>query len=65
MLRLAIIPQSDTAKIGVGKELEVQVLVDGKPTADIELVGDYRSAPHEVSGKTDKDAHVSRCATKA
>jgi len=58
MLRLAIIPQSDPVKIGVGKELEVQVLVDGKPTADIELVGDYRSAPSEISGKTDKEGRA-------
>lgn len=54
-LRLAIIPQADPLSIGVGHELEVRVLVDGKPAADIELYGDYRSAPDEVSGKTDKD----------
>jgi uncharacterized GH25 family protein len=58
MLRLAIIPQSDPLKIGAGKELPVQVLVDGKPAADIELYGDYRSAPHEISAKTDKDGHA-------
>ncbi|OLF54752.1 DUF4198 domain-containing protein [Pseudomonas chlororaphis] len=57
-LRLAIIPQSDPLKVGPGKELEVQVLVDGKPAADIELCGDYRGAPHEVSGKTDKDGRA-------
>lgn len=58
ILRLAIIPQSDPLKAGAGKELQVQVLVDGRPAADIELYGDYRSAPHEISGKTDKDGRV-------
>lgn len=57
-LRLAIVPQGDPLKVGVGNELEVQVLVDGKPAADIELYGDYRGMPHEVSGKTDKSGHA-------
>ncbi|WP_437881752.1 DUF4198 domain-containing protein [Pseudomonas sp. LRF_L74] len=57
-LRLAIVPQSDPLKVGPGKELEVQVLVDGEPAADIELIGDYRGAPHEISGKTGKDGRA-------
>ena len=58
MLRLAIIPQVDPLTVGPGNPLEVLVLVDGKPAADIELYADYRSMPHEVSGKTDKDGRA-------
>ncbi|MCI1035897.1 DUF4198 domain-containing protein [Pseudomonas putida] len=58
MLRLAIIPQSDPLKVGPGNELEVQVLIDGKPAADIELYPDYRGAPNQVGGRTDKEGRA-------
>ncbi|MOA49390.1 Nickel uptake substrate-specific transmembrane region [compost metagenome] len=37
----------------MGKLLPVRVLIDGKPAAGIELIGDYRGAPHQVSAVTD------------
>jgi uncharacterized GH25 family protein len=52
-LKMVIVPETDPLKIGVGNRLPVRVLVDGKPAADIELIGDYRSAPHHISAKTD------------
>lgn len=54
MLRLAIVPLSDPLKVGPGNALEVEVLLDGKPAADIALHGDYRGAPHALSATTDK-----------
>ncbi|WP_087500562.1 DUF4198 domain-containing protein [Pseudomonas sp. SID14000] len=60
MLRLAIVPLSDPLQVGPGKTLEVQVLLDGKPAANIPLQGDYRGSPHQVSATTDKQgkAHI-------
>lgn len=58
MLRLAIIPLSDPLKAGPGKPLEVQVLLDGKPAADIPLQGDYRGAPHQINATTDKQGRA-------
>ncbi|BCG23113.1 nickel ABC transporter substrate-binding protein [Pseudomonas tohonis] len=52
-LRLVIVPQVDPLAVGPGKPLPVQVLMDGKPAAGIELFGDYRSDPHTVSATTD------------
>jgi uncharacterized GH25 family protein len=52
-LKMVIVPEADPLEVGVGKLLPVRVLVDGKPAAGIELIGDYRSAPHQVSAKTD------------
>ncbi|WP_017903930.1 DUF4198 domain-containing protein [Pseudomonas asplenii] len=54
MLRLVIIPQTDPLTVGPGNELDVQVLVDGKPAAGIELYTDFRGAPDEIGGKTDE-----------
>lgn len=52
-LKLVILPETDPLKVGPGKPLPVRVLADGKPLAGVELVGDYRGAPHQVSAKTD------------
>ncbi|NQD94964.1 DUF4198 domain-containing protein, partial [Pseudomonas sp. CrR25] len=41
-----------------GKPLAVRVLVDGKPVAGVELIGDYRSAPHQVSATTDAEGRA-------
>lgn len=54
MLKLAIVPQRDPLSVDVGDELDVQVLVDGKPAADIELIADYVNNPDEVAATTDK-----------
>lgn len=52
-LKLVIVPQRDPLSVEVGKELEVQVLVDGKPAADVELIADFVNAPDVVATKTD------------
>lgn len=59
MLRLAIVPLSDPLQVGPGKTLEVQVLLDGKPAADIPLQGDYRGAlTRSAPPPTSKAGHV-------
>ncbi|MCY1551635.1 hypothetical protein D9M68_879790 [compost metagenome] len=50
---MVIVPETDPLAVGVGKLLPVRVLIDGKPAAGIELIGDYRGAPHQVSAVTD------------
>lgn len=57
-LKLVIVPQADPLTVGPGNELPVRVLADGKPLANVELVGDYRGAPHQVSAKTDRDGRA-------
>lgn len=52
-LKLVIVPQQDPLSVEAGKELEVQVLVDGKPASDVELVADFVNAPDEIATKTD------------
>ncbi|MDM8348273.1 DUF4198 domain-containing protein [Pseudomonas sp. sp1636] len=52
-LKMVILPEADPLEVGVGKRLPVRVLVDGKPAAGIELIGDYRGAPHQISAVTD------------
>jgi len=52
-LKLVIVPQVDPLTLGVGDSLPVQVLVDGKPAADIELIGDYINDPDKVVATTD------------
>lgn len=51
-LRMVIVPLADPLEVGVGKPLPVRVLVDGKPAAEVKLIGDYRSAPDQVSATT-------------
>jgi len=53
-LNLAIVPQRDPLSVDVGEELEVQVLVDGKPASNVELIADYVNTPDEVAATTDK-----------
>jgi uncharacterized GH25 family protein len=57
-LKMVILPEVDPLKIGPGKPLAVRVLVDGKPAAGVELIGDYRGAPHQVSATTDADGRA-------
>ena len=52
-LRMVIVPLADPLEVGVGKPLPVRVLIDGKPAADVKLIGDYRSAPDTISATTD------------
>jgi uncharacterized GH25 family protein len=56
--KFVILPQGDALQVGPGKPLTVQVLLDGKPAAGIEVIGDYRNAPHTVSAKTDAQGHA-------
>jgi len=58
-LKLVIIPQVDPLKVGPGKALPVQVLLNGKPAAGIKLIGDYRSQPDVVSATTDAEGKAS------
>ena len=57
-LKLVIVPETDPLKVGPGKPLPVRVLADGKPLAGVELVGDYRGAPHQVSATTDAEGRA-------
>jgi uncharacterized GH25 family protein len=57
-LKMVILPETDPLKVGPGKPLMVRVLIDGKPAANIELIGDYRSAPNQVSATTDADGRA-------
>lgn len=45
---MAILPEVDPLEVGPGEPLPGRVLVDGKPAAGVELVGDYCSALHQV-----------------
>jgi hypothetical protein len=55
---MVILPEADPLAVGVGKLLPVRVLIDGKPAAGIELIGDYRSAPHQISATTDGEGRA-------
>lgn len=57
-LRLVIVPQADPLTVGPGKPLRVRVLADGKPAAGVELIGDYRGMPHQVSATTDAEGYA-------
>ncbi|MGE8496219.1 MAG: DUF4198 domain-containing protein [Pseudomonas sp.] len=57
-LKMIIRPEVDPLSVGPGKPLPVRVLVDGKPAAGIKLIGDYRSAPHQISATTDADGRA-------
>ena len=57
-LKMVILPETDPLQVGPGKPLAVRVLVDGKPAAGVELIGDYRSAPHRVSATTDAEGRA-------
>ncbi|HSX87834.1 MAG TPA: DUF4198 domain-containing protein [Pseudomonas sp.] len=57
-LKMVIVPEADPLEVGVGKLLPVRVLVDGKPAEGIELIGDYRGAPHQISAKTDAEGRA-------
>jgi uncharacterized GH25 family protein len=57
-LKMVIVPETDPLKVGPGKPLPVRVLIDGKPAAGIELIGDYRGAPHQVNATTDSEGRA-------
>ncbi|MEK1941146.1 MAG: DUF4198 domain-containing protein [Pseudomonas sp.] len=57
-LKLLIKPLQDPLKVGPGKPLKVQVLLDGKPVSGINLIGDYRSQPSIVSATTDSNGQA-------
>lgn len=58
-VHFVIVPQADPLQVGVGKDLPVQVLLDGKPVKDVSLLGDFRGAPHTVTAKTDAEGRAS------
>jgi uncharacterized GH25 family protein len=57
-LKMVILPEVDPLKVGPGNPLAVRVLVDGQPAAGVELIGDYRGAPHQVSATTDAEGRA-------
>jgi uncharacterized GH25 family protein len=57
-IKLVIVPQVDPLHVGPGKPLPVRVLLDGKPAAGVKLIGDFRSAPHEVSAETNAEGRA-------
>lgn len=52
-LSLVIVPQVDPLSLEKGESLPVQLLLDGKPAAGIELIGDYINDPDTVVATTD------------
>ncbi|MNF60505.1 Nickel uptake substrate-specific transmembrane region [compost metagenome] len=57
-VRLAIVPEVDPLQVGPGKPLPVRVLLDGRPAAGVELIGDYRGEPDAISAKTDAEGRA-------
>ncbi|NER59575.1 DUF4198 domain-containing protein [Pseudomonas sp. MAFF212428] len=52
-LAMLIRPLKDPTEVGVGNLLPVEVIIDGKPAADVALFDDYRGLPDAQSVKTD------------
>ncbi|MES2820658.1 MAG: DUF4198 domain-containing protein [Pseudomonadota bacterium] len=57
-LKLVILPETDPLKVGPGNPLPLRVWVDGKPAVGVELIGDFRGAPHQVSATTDAEGRA-------
>lgn len=57
-VRLAIVPEVDPLEVGPGNPLPVRVLLDGKPAAGVELIGDYRGEPDAVSTRTNAEGRA-------
>lgn len=58
-MAMVIRPLKDPTEVGVGNLLPVEVLIDGKPAANIPLFDDYRGLPNEQSVKTDAKGRAS------
>ena len=58
-IAMVIRPLQDPTEVGVGKMLPVEVLIDGKPAANIPLFDDYRGLPDAQSVKTDAQGRAS------
>lgn len=58
-LRLALLPQQDPLQLKAGDTLTLQVLVDGQPAQDVELIGDYVNDPDQVVARTDAQGRAS------
>ena len=54
-LKFEIVPLKDPLKTDMGDELPIQVLFDGKPAVDVDVIADYVSASEVVTTKTDKE----------
>jgi nickel transport protein len=50
---LEIVPLADPLALKVGDDLKVRVLLNGKPLADAEIIGEYTTDPDTKSAKTD------------
>lgn len=58
-IAMVIRPLQDPTEVGVGNMLPVEVLIDGKPAANIPLFDDYRGLPDAQSVKTDTQGRAS------
>lgn len=57
-MAMVIRPLTDPTQVGVGNQLPVEVLIDGKPAPNISLFGDYRGLPEAQSAVTDKQGRA-------
>lgn len=58
-VHFVIVPQADPLHVGVGKDLPVLVLLNGKPAKGVSLMGDFRASPETVTAKTDAEGRAS------
>ena len=58
-MALVICPLKDPTEVSVGKMLPVEVLIDGKPAANVPLFDDYRGFPDAQSVNTDAQGRAS------
>lgn len=58
-MAMVIRPLKDPTEVGVGKMLPVEVIIDGKPAANVPLFDDYRGLPDTQSVKTDAQGRAS------
>ncbi|WP_375740095.1 hypothetical protein [Pseudomonas boanensis] len=58
MLRLVLLPEVDPLDVGPGEPLPVRALLNGKPAADIELIGGYRCEADTDSAKADEQSRT-------
>jgi len=61
-IRLVLVPEVDPLKVGPGNPLPVRVYVDGKPTAGVRIMADYRgvgTTDFESAATTDTEGRAS------
>jgi len=61
-IALVIVPEVDPLKVGPGNPLPIRVYVDGKPTAGVRIMADYRgvgTTDFERAATTDAEGRAS------